>query len=76
MQGAAEHPRKTIAIFLILTFALSAVTWVPQIREGRIDPVWITVTMWCPGIAAILTKLLTQRNLRGMGWMPKPGKLL
>ncbi|MEO8618846.1 MAG: CPBP family intramembrane glutamic endopeptidase [Sphingomicrobium sp.] len=76
MQGAADHPRKTIAIFLMLTFALSAVTWVPQIREGKLDPIWVTATMWSPGIAAILTKLITQRDLRGMGWMPKPGKLL
>lgn len=76
MQGAADHPRKTIAIFLILTFALSAVTWVPQIREGKLDPIWTAATMWSPGIAAILTKLITQGNLRGMGWKPKPGKLL
>ncbi len=76
MQGAADQPRKTIAIFLILTFALSAVTWIPQIRTGAIHPIWVTATMWSPGIAAILTKLITQRNLRGMGWMPRPAKLL
>lgn len=76
MQGAADNPRKTIAIFLIITFALSSVTWIPQIRAGKLDPLWVTATMWCPGIAAILTKLITQGNLRGMGWKPTPPKLL
>ena len=26
--------------------------------------------MWCPGIAAGLTQLLTARSLRGLGWRP------
>jgi membrane protease YdiL (CAAX protease family) len=32
--------------------------------------------MWCPGVAAILTRLITQRNVRGQGWKPRTLKLL
>lgn len=76
MQGAADNPQRTIAIFLVLTFALSAITWVPQLQAGELSPIWILGTMWSPGIAAIITKLVTQRSLRGMGWKPRTGKLL
>ena len=24
--------------------------------------------MWCPGVSALLTCLLTRRNVRGLGW--------
>ena len=68
----AETKRK-IALFLALTFGLSALTWIPQIQAGTIHPLWILATMWCPAVAAIATRLITQRNLRGFGW--KPGKL-
>jgi len=68
-----DKSKRTIAIFLGLTFALSAVTWVPQIRAGAIHPLWILATMWSPGVAAIVTRLGTQGNLRGFGW--KPGKV-
>ena len=68
----AETKRK-IAIFLALTFGLSALTWIPQIQAGSIHPLWILATMWCPAVAAIVTRLITQRNLRGFGW--KPGKV-
>jgi membrane protease YdiL (CAAX protease family) len=64
--------KRKIALFLALTFGLSALTWIPQIQAESIDPLWILATMWCPGLAAILTRLITQRNLRGFAW--KPGK--
>ena len=74
-----DNPRSKIGIFLALTFALSAVTWVPIIRAGDImagGGMYILGTMWSPGVAAILTRLITQRNLRGMGWIPRPPGLL
>ena len=67
-----ESKRK-IAIFLVLTFGLSVLTWIPQIQAGSIHPLWILATMWSPGVAAIVTRLVTQGNLRGFGW--KPGKV-
>lgn len=74
--GETGNPRRTIAIFVALTLALSAVSWVPQIAAGKIHPLWILGTMWAPGIAAIVTRLIVQRNLRGMGWRPRTAALL
>lgn len=76
MAEAAGSPRRTIAIFLAITLALSAITWVPQISAGKIHPLWILGTMWAPGIAAIATRLIVQRDLRGMGWKPRTAALL
>lgn len=74
-----DNPKTKIGIFLALTFVLSAVTWVPIIRAGDIthgNGLYILATMWCPGVAAILTRLITQKNLRGMGWIPRTPRLL
>ncbi len=74
-----DNPRTKIILFLALTFVLSAITWVPIIRAGDImagDGLYILATMWSPAVAAILTRLITQRNARGMGWIPRPPRLL
>ena len=60
--------KRKIVLFLGLTFGLSAITWIPQIAAGTIHPLWILATMWCPAIAAIVTRLITQGNLHGFGW--------
>ena len=65
--------KRKIVLFLGLTFGLSAITWIPQIGAGTIHPLWILATMWCPAIAAIVTRLITQGNLRGFGW--RSGKM-
>lgn len=74
-----DNPKTKIILFLVLTFALSAATWVPILRSGDLamgGGLYILATMWCPGVAAILTRLITQRNLRGMGWIPRTPGLL
>jgi membrane protease YdiL (CAAX protease family) len=74
-----DSPRTKIFIFLVLTVALTAILWVPIIRAGTITAdggIYTRTAMWCPAIAAILTRLVTQRNLRGMGWIPRTPKLL
>jgi membrane protease YdiL (CAAX protease family) len=66
-----NNPHAKIAIFLLLTFGLSACLWVPIIRSGDLNiggGMYVLALMWCPGIAAIATRLITQRNLRGQGW--------
>lgn len=71
--------KRKILLFLALTTLLSAILWVPIIRAGS-DGVgggsYVMALMWCPGIAAILTRLITQRNLHGQGWKPRTAKLL
>jgi membrane protease YdiL (CAAX protease family) len=74
-----DNPKAKIIIFLALTSALSAIFWVLIIRAGSIGAeggIYTRSAMWCPAIAAIITRLITQRNLRGMGWIPKTPKLL
>lgn len=74
-----NNPKTKILIFLALTFALSAITWIPILRSGDLamgGGLYILATMWCPGVAAIITRLVTQRDLRGMGWVPRNWKPL
>ena len=62
---------KKILIFLLLTFALSSIFYYLIISSGSIHGYSMGL-MWCPGVAALITQLIFQHNLRGMGW--KPGK--
>jgi len=60
-----------IATYLGLTFALSAVFYGLIISAGTLTAgggLYTLGLMWCPGIAAMATTLLFQRNLRGLGW--------
>lgn len=64
-------PYKRIGLFLSLTFVLSSLSYVPIIRAGTgsvRDGLFVLTLMWSPGLAAILTQLLTTRSLRGLGW--------
>ena len=73
-------PKRTnigrVATFLVLTFGLSTVFYIKIIAGGQgIDP-WVLPLMWCPAIGAILTKLIFDRNLKGLGWKPGRAKWL
>jgi len=71
-----NNVRKSVVTFLILTFVASSVFWffIHQAGDIRADHGLLTFgLMWCPGIAAILTALIYQRNLGGLGWnRPEP----
>jgi len=65
-----------IRIFLAITFALTGVLSYPMIRAGDMylaGGAYVMGIMWSPGIAALVTCLVFQRNLRGLGW--RLGKL-
>jgi CAAX protease family protein len=65
-----------IVTFLALTFGLSSIFYVLIITGGEgIDP-WVMPLMLCPGVSAILTKLIFDRDLKGLGWKPGPVKWL
>jgi membrane protease YdiL (CAAX protease family) len=70
-----SQSRKKILVFLVLTFLFSAFFYVLIARAGSIQSYALGL-MWCPGLAAMLTNLAFQRNLRGMGWKPGPAKYL
>lgn len=63
--------RFAIALFLCLTAALSSVWWIVILRAGGLgggSAGWVFALMWSPGIAALLTQLVVERSLRGLGW--------
>ena len=66
-----------IVTFLALTFGLSTISYVKIITggEGIIGP-WLLPLMVSPSVGAILTKLIFDRNLKGLGWKPGPAKWL
>ncbi len=59
---------RRIAVFLVLTFALSSLFYWQIIASGKMKMLPTLGLMWCPGVAAIVTRLVFQRNLRGVGW--------
>ncbi|MBN2136157.1 MAG: CPBP family intramembrane metalloprotease [Acidobacteria bacterium] len=70
-----NSPTTRIAVFLIITFSiLIAVTiYLVKTGEASSNMGMALLIMWSPGIAAIVTCLIFQRNLRGLGW--KLGKI-
>jgi len=66
-----------IVTFLVLTFGLSTISYVKIITggEGIIGP-WLLPLMVSPALSAIITKLIFDRDLKGLGWKPGPPKWL
>ncbi|WP_048150078.1 CPBP family intramembrane glutamic endopeptidase [Methanolacinia paynteri] len=65
--------RKKVAFFLVLAFALSVVGWIFVTKYtsagDRLGLVLATIfTMWCPGIAGLITRYYFQGNLKGFGF--------
>jgi membrane protease YdiL (CAAX protease family) len=62
---------KHIVTYLGLTFVLSAVFYGLIITARTLTTnsgLYVIGLMWCPGVAAMATKLIFQRNLDGLGW--------
>jgi membrane protease YdiL (CAAX protease family) len=66
----AAEARKKILTYLLLTFVLSGFFYwlILTADKGKLQTLPVLGLMWCPGVAAIVTRLIYQRNLRGMGW--------
>jgi membrane protease YdiL (CAAX protease family) len=65
-----------IVTFLVLAFGLSSIFYVLIITGGEGIAPWLLPLMLCPGVSAILTKLIFDRTLKGLGWKPGPAKWL
>ena len=68
-----KEARKRIMTFLGLTLLLSAVFWLGIALAGSTKAqggLYTFGLMWCPGIAALVTTFIFQRNVRGLGWRP------
>jgi membrane protease YdiL (CAAX protease family) len=60
-----------VIVYLTLTFALCIPFYYLIISAGSIEAgggIYVMGLMWCPGVASLLTRLIFQRNLRGLGW--------
>jgi membrane protease YdiL (CAAX protease family) len=65
----ASAPKK-VATFLVFTFLLSSVFYYLITTSFAADHMEILIwsLMWCPGVSAIATRLLFQKNLNGCGF--------
>jgi CAAX protease family protein len=68
--------RIRIVAFLLLTYALSTIFYVRIASTGKLKMLPVLALMWCPGVAAILVRLVSERSLRGTGWLPGPPRWL
>lgn len=64
---AIQNIRREIVTFLIITFVLSTPFYF-LISKSGITPLYALGVMWCPGMAALITRFVYHRSLRGLGW--------
>lgn len=75
----AAHARRKLRLFLGLTVVLVGLSYIPVIQAGKLDALGglaVYLVMWAPGVAAMLTQLITERRLSGLGWRPRTWQLL
>ena len=76
MTTKSRHTQE-LATFLGLTFALSSIFYVTLIRAHTLalgGGLYVFMLMWSPGTAALITRLIFQRNVRGEGWKLGPAR--
>ena len=72
-------PKRVVAAYLVLTFVLSSIFWyiIAERPQVAVDTGILRYSglllMWCPAVAAIVTRLAFQKNLSGFGF--KVGEL-
>jgi len=62
---------RKIITFLVLTFGLSIIFYSIIIKTGSIQTgggIFTLALMWMPGISGMLTQLIFEKSLKGMGW--------
>ncbi|HEY9074907.1 MAG TPA: type II CAAX endopeptidase family protein [Anaerolineaceae bacterium] len=71
MQKSNRRTNNEIWTFLALTLGLSSIPYLTIFSSGSIQSgggLIVLGLMWCPGLAAIITKLIFDHSLRGLGW--------
>jgi membrane protease YdiL (CAAX protease family) len=79
-----QAAKKRIITYLIAVFALSTPFYIANIvansnGDGQLSALGdlaILGLMWMPAVAALVTTLIYQRNVRGLGWSPGKVKYL
>ena len=67
----ANNAKKQIATYLVIVFAVSIPWYVLISTQGGLDAGgsrYVFPLMWTPALAGVVTALIFQRSLRGMGW--------
>ncbi|PKO00907.1 MAG: CPBP family intramembrane metalloprotease domain-containing protein [Chloroflexi bacterium HGW-Chloroflexi-4] len=62
---------RKIITFLVITFGLSIIFYSIIIKTGSIQTgggLFTLALMWMPGLSGMITQLIFEKNLRGMGW--------
>ncbi|HPF73650.1 MAG: type II CAAX endopeptidase family protein [Lysobacteraceae bacterium] len=69
---ARSRSRRLIGWFALFCGLFCLVCYPPILGAGSLSDAqwWVFAIMWSPGIAALLARLVVQRNLHGMGWRP------
>lgn len=71
--------RRQVRIFLALAVVLVLLAYIPILQTGRLGT-WgglaVMLVMWAPGMAGMVTQLVTTGSLKGMGWRPRTWGLL
>ena len=79
MQEKNKAVRKIIT-FLVLVIVFSIPLYYLIIHSGSLQTaggIYVFILMWAPGISGLLTQLIHEKSLRGMGWkIGKPRYLL
>jgi membrane protease YdiL (CAAX protease family) len=71
MGNRTKNNIKPIGLFLSITLALSAIYYFLIIYSGTLSSGWGEFTMglmWCPGISALITMKILNRNISDLGW--------
>ena len=67
MESSTSQSRKAIALFLLITFALSSIFYLLIIQAG-FGRLYGYGIMWCPGLAAFATLRLMGRKITALAW--------
>jgi membrane protease YdiL (CAAX protease family) len=71
MDTSTSDGKKEVGTYLGLTFGQSAIFWALIISGGSLGVhggIYVFALMWCPGVSALITRLIYQHNVRGEGW--------
>ena len=70
---AATDPKTLVVTFVVLTFLLSSVFWYLTSQTALVKDnatllmIYAVGAMWCPALAAVITRLYFRHSLRGFG---------
>ena len=73
-----KNAKNQIITYIGLTFLISIPLYFIIAQRGGLESssvaLFVIPLMWAPGIASLITTLIYQKNLRGMGWGFGKGK--